>query len=108
MACDWKNCLKLTARLRKAYFSGIAQINLAFINSGTVFRLLEIKDPYRPVLSTILCLFLGFLLHSPSHYWCQPNSSHNYIQKLAMHTLSLPDFVLISIFFHFQTLSLAK
>ena len=64
-ACDWKKILKLTAKLKKAYFSGIAQIKLAYIVSGTVFRLFGVKDPYRPVLSTILCCFWDFcnILH---------------------------------------------
>ena len=60
-----KKILRLTAKLKKAYFSGIAQIKLAYIVSGTVFRLFGVKDPYRPVLSTILCCFWDFcnILH---------------------------------------------
>ena len=41
---DWKKILKLTAKLKKAYFSATAQIKLAFINSCTVFRRFEVKD----------------------------------------------------------------
>ena len=55
-----KKNLKLTAKLKKAYFSSIAQTKLAYIVSGTVFRLFGVKDPYRPVLSTILCCFWDF------------------------------------------------
>ena len=60
-----KKVLRLTAKLKKAYFSGIAEIKLAYIVSGTVSRLFEVKDPYRPILSTILCCFLDFcnILH---------------------------------------------
>ena len=64
-ACDWKKILKLTGKLKKACFSGIAQIKLAYIVSGTVFRLYGVKDPYRQVWSTILCCFWDFcnILH---------------------------------------------
>ena len=48
-AYDWKNFLRLLAKLKKAYFSGIAQIKLPFIRSDTVFPLFGVKDPYRPV-----------------------------------------------------------
>ena len=59
-ACDWKKILKLTAKLKKAYFSGIAQITLAYMICGTVFRLFEVKHLYRPVLYTMLCCFWDF------------------------------------------------
>ena len=55
-----KKILKLTAKLKKAYFSGIAQIELAYIVSETVPHLFEVKDPYRPVFSAILCRFSDF------------------------------------------------
>ena len=61
-ACNWKKILKLTAKLENAYFSGIAQIELAYIVSDTVSNLFEVKDPHRPVFSTILCRFYSSFL----------------------------------------------
>ena len=44
-ACDWKKKFKLTANLKKAYFSDIAQKKMAYIVRSTDFRLIRSNRP---------------------------------------------------------------
>ena len=89
-ACDWKNFLKLTVKLKKAYVSGIGQIKLAYIVGGTGTGFL-------------FCVVSGiFVTFSITLLVCKSNFSHSHIQKLAMHTLSVFHNVLILIFFRFR------
>ena len=47
-----KKKMKLTAELKKAYFSGIAYNKMAYIVSSLVVRLFDVDEPYRLVLNT--------------------------------------------------------
>ena len=61
-ACDWKKNLKLTANLKKAYFSDFAQKKWLTSLEAQISAFFEVKDHKKLVLNTIFCCFCDFCI----------------------------------------------
>ena len=56
-ACDWKKKFKLTANIKKAYFSDIAQKKWLTSLEAQIYAFFEVKDHKRLVLNIIFVVF---------------------------------------------------